>query len=68
MAIDAYIKFGEDTWIQGDSYDASHYFWCELRSCGIIDLKPNDKGSDTGAAASTAAAPKPQFDIHRSRP
>ena len=46
MAIDAYVKFGttgekigphdsDRPKIDGDSTDADHYWWCELRDCGF---------------------------------
>ena len=55
MAIDTYVKFGRykdpqpmigphNTYrpkIDGDSTDADHYWWCELRDCGF-DLKNPD--------------------------
>jgi type VI protein secretion system component Hcp len=51
MPADAYIKFGESDGkgplgtplpaIEGDSTDAWHYWWCELRSCGF-DLEATD--------------------------
>jgi type VI protein secretion system component Hcp len=69
MANDVYIKFGEGDLrggplktplpdIEGDSTDASHYWWCELRECGFDMETPqqeDDQGSQTGAtqAAST---------------
>jgi type VI protein secretion system component Hcp len=56
MAIDAYVKFGEsgDTGgpentplplIEGDSDDAHHYWWCELRDCGF-DLEAAERNAD----------------------
>ena len=52
MAIDAYVKFGktDDTGgpndtplpkIEGDSTDADHYWWCELRDCGFDLSNPH---------------------------
>jgi len=51
MATDAYIAFGQSDGrspyglplpeIEGDSTDAWHYWWCELRSCGF-DLQAKD--------------------------
>src|SRR5690242_18568799 len=67
MAIDAYVSFGkprneDDTvgphdtprpFIDGDSTDADHYWWCELRDCGFnlenphppVDEKNDDEKS-----------------------
>lgn len=48
MAIDAYVKFGEDAEdkslpkIEGDSDDADHFWWCELRDCGFELHNPED--------------------------
>jgi len=52
MAIDAYVNFGEATdpgpdgkplpAISGDSDDAKHPWWCELRSCGF-DMEAQDQ-------------------------
>jgi type VI protein secretion system component Hcp len=43
MATDVYVKFGESQdpsnplvpAIEGDSDDAEHYWWCEMRDCGF---------------------------------
>jgi len=46
MAIDAYVKFGDGDddlpEIEGDSDDAEHYWWCELRDCGFELENPED--------------------------
>lgn len=59
MANDVYVKFGEspDTGgpldtplpdIEGDSTDANHYWWCELRDCGFDMETPqqSDEAAD----------------------
>ncbi len=57
MATDAYVKFGKGTdtggpnntplpAIEGDSTDAQHYWWCELRDCNF-DITVEDRGSDS---------------------
>jgi type VI protein secretion system component Hcp len=59
MAIDTYIKFGEGTdrgpdgetlpLILGDSDDAQHYWWCELRGCDF-ELETSERSGKDGAA------------------
>src|SRR5579872_7174479 len=57
MATDAYVKFGKGTktggpnqtilpLLEGDSTDATHYWWCELRDCNF-DISVEDRGSDS---------------------
>ncbi|HZR21580.1 MAG TPA: type VI secretion system tube protein Hcp [Verrucomicrobiae bacterium] len=63
MANDVYIKFGEDDDdpdlpdIEGDSTDAKHWWWCELRDCGFDMASPqqadDSADSPTKAVAST---------------
>src|SRR5258707_4343374 len=55
MAIDVYIKFGndkvkpEDPDIEGDSSDDKHWFWCELRSCDLDMEGPPDLDEESEA-------------------
>src|SRR5882672_5105505 len=47
---DVYVKFGETPgagserlpWIEGDSDDAAHYWWCELKDCGFNLENPDE--------------------------
>jgi len=59
MATDVYIKFGEsedrggplNTYlpdIEGDSTDAYHYWWCELRECGFDMDTPQQLDEESG--------------------
>jgi type VI protein secretion system component Hcp len=65
MANDVYVKFGEcddrggplntklpD--IEGDSTDALHYWWCELRECGFDMETPQQEGDDSQGAAGSS--------------
>jgi len=63
MPIDAYIKFGkgrdpevpERPFVEGDSTDVWHFYWCELRDCNL-DLKVSEAKSDVETDPNTAAA------------
>jgi type VI protein secretion system component Hcp len=64
MATDAFVKFGESTQkggplntplpaISGDSDDATHYWWCELRDCSFdLENVTQDKSADQGSSSS----------------
>jgi len=69
MATDAYIKFGEGSGespygtplpdIEGDSSDAGHYWWCELRGYDFsLDAGERDSASE---GDKTKEKPKPSF-------
>src|ERR1043165_4453332 len=69
MATDAYIKFGEGSGespygtplpdIEGDSTDASHYWWCELRGYEFsLDAGERDSASE---GDQQQEKPKPSF-------
>lgn len=58
MPTDVYVKFGESNGtggpnnsplpaIEGDSDDANHYWWCELRDCGF-NMQAPEQGEDEG--------------------
>src|SRR3954469_15762014 len=62
MAIDAYVKFGTTkehigphnnprAAIDGDSTDADHYWWCELRDCGFDLKNPHTAAEDKNQAS-----------------
>src|SRR5436190_15651847 len=80
MANDVYVKFGEcgdqggplntplpD--IEGDSTDALHYWWCELRECGFDMETPQQAdeadgqsdGQGSGNSSSTKHQPASGF-------
>jgi type VI protein secretion system component Hcp len=62
MAIDAYVKFGESDDMggpdgksplpefEGDSSDAKHWYWCELRECGFDMTAPQQQDDQAGAS------------------
>jgi len=65
MANDVYVKFGECDVrggplntklpdIEGDSTDALHYWWCELRECGFDMETPQQEGDDSQGAAGSS--------------
>jgi type VI protein secretion system component Hcp len=82
MAIesDVYVKLGDDPGarddygepyplIEGDCTDDTHYWWCELRSCGFNLTVPDhsklegDSGaSDSGTNSATKTKPKTKWE------
>ena len=73
MANDVYVKFGKDPDpeyggplqtelpdIEGDSTDASHFWWCELRECGFdMDTPQQQDDAQQGEANQPASGFKP---------
>ncbi len=69
MAIDAYVKFGESSdrsplygtplpLIEGDSDDAAHHWWCELRDCGFDLENPNPNPTQASDGGGPPPDPK----------
>src|SRR5580765_3434866 len=70
MANDVYVKFGETDDrggplntklpnIEGDSTDALHYWWCELRECGFdmeTPQQPEAEDSQGGGGPSSSSS------------
>src|SRR5579859_1225062 len=73
MANDVYVKFGKSSDpelggplktelpdIEGDSTDANHFWWCELRECGFdMDTPQQQDDSQKGDAKKPATGFKP---------
>lgn len=75
MPTDVYVKFGDTKEvigplssprpkIEGDSTDALHYWWCELRTCGF-DLEAKDPKPDPAEASTTKPEEESKAKFHK---
>jgi len=78
MANDVYVKFGRDPNgttggpldtelpdIEGDSTDAHHYWWCELRECGFSIDTPQQADENKSGENSKPASTMPQVTLRK---